>query len=184
MRAVATAVILALAWGAPARAEEKAAPEPLDGPGRPLRDDLLDRLRGAWTVRGAVHGRPQALRLTAEWVLNHQFLRIHEVDAAPAQGRPAYEAEVFIGYDNASERYVAHWLDVFGGRWSETLGYGTRSGDAIRFVFEYPDGPFHNTFTWNPASGTWRFLLEQKDAAGRWTVFADQTATATAPGTR
>ncbi len=49
---------------------------------------------------------------------------------------PQYEALVFLGYDNASERYVAHWIDVFGGRFSETLGYGTRSGDSIKFIFE------------------------------------------------
>jgi hypothetical protein len=41
-----------------------------------------------------------------------------------------------------SERYVAHWIDVFGGRFSETLGYGKRAGDEIDFIFEYPDGPF------------------------------------------
>lgn len=35
---------------------------------------------------------------------------------------PNYEAMVFIGYDNTSERYVVHWIDVFGGRFSETLG--------------------------------------------------------------
>ncbi len=181
MRAFARASILIALGGAPALASEPPArPEPLDGPSRIFRDDLLERLQGSWTLRGAIQGKPRALLLTAEWVLNHQFLRVHQRDAAPgADGKPSYEAEVFIGYDNASERYVVHWLDVFGGRWSETLGYGTRSGSSIRFVFEYPDGPFHNTFTWNPSTGTWRFLLEQKDAAGRWTVFADQTATPT-----
>jgi hypothetical protein len=30
-----------------------------------------------------------------------------------------YEAMVFIGYDNTSERYVAHWIDIFGGRFSK-----------------------------------------------------------------
>lgn len=85
---------------------------------------------------------------------------------------PNYEAMIFIGYDNTSERYVAHWMDVFGGRFSETLGYGTRSGNAIKFVFEYPDGPFTNTFTWNPETKTWIFLMEQKDQTGKWKVFA------------
>ena len=36
------------------------------------------------------------------------------------------EAEVFFGYGNMSEQYVAHWLDTFGGRYSEVLGYGMR----------------------------------------------------------
>ncbi|HEX7285906.1 MAG TPA: hypothetical protein VF532_06970, partial [Candidatus Angelobacter sp.] len=88
----------------------------------------------------------------------------------------AYEVHGYIGHDNASDRYVVHWIDIFGGRVSETLGYGTRSGNSIKFVFEYPDGPFHNTFTWNAGTKTWRFLMEKKDAEGKWTVFADQTA--------
>ena len=79
---------------------------------------------------------------------------------------------MYLGYDNLSDRYVAHWLDVFGGRWSETLGYGHRKGDAIELVFEYPDGPFHTTFR---REGTgWRILMEQRDATGRWKPFADQ----------
>jgi hypothetical protein len=28
---------------------------------------------------------------------------------------PEYQATVYIGRDNASARYVAHWIDVFGG---------------------------------------------------------------------
>ena len=61
-------------------------------------------------------------------VLQRQFLRVHMKDLATP---PDYEAMIFIGYDNASERYVAHWIDVFGGRISETLGYGTRAGNRI-----------------------------------------------------
>jgi hypothetical protein len=72
-----------------------------------------------------------------------------------------------------------HWIDVFGARFSETLGYGTRygtrAGNTIKFVFEYPDGPFHNTFTWDPEAKRWTFLMEQKDATGKWKVFAEDT---------
>jgi hypothetical protein len=68
---------------------------------------------------------------------------------------------------------VLHLLDVFGGRYSETIGYGVRDGDAVRFVFEYPDGPFHTTFRWNREKDTWQWLMEQKDKDGKWTVFGD-----------
>jgi hypothetical protein len=152
------------------------AQQPLDGPNRIFHDDLLDNLQGQWKVTGPVMGRPLEMRLTAEWVLNHQFLRFHEKAVSTAPGQPPYEADVYIGYDNTSERYVAHWLDIYGGRYSEFLGYGTRSGDSIRFTFEYPDGPFHNTFTWNPQAKSWRFMLENKDTAGKWKSFADQQA--------
>jgi hypothetical protein len=152
-------------------------PEPLDGPNRPFHDDLLDNLQGQWKLKGTIVNHPGDADLEAEWLLNHQFLKIHEKGTAVIPGRPPYEADVYVGYDNASERYVIHWIDIYGGRFSETLGYGTRQGNTIKFVFEYPDGPFHNTFTWNPESKTWRFLLEQKNEEGKWGVFADRTAT-------
>lgn len=115
--------------------------------------------------------------LDVTWVLNHQFLHIREKARTAAPGQVPYEVEIFIGYDNTSERYVLHWIDVYGGRFSETLGYGTRKDNVINFVFEYGDGPFHNKFIWNPESKTWHFVLEQKNAAGQWKNFADQTAT-------
>ena len=84
------------------------------------------------------------------------------------------KSAVFIGYDNTSERYVAHWLDIFGGRWSETLGYGTRVVNGICFVFEYPDGPFVNTFAFDAASKEWSTVMRQRNARGEWTTFAEE----------
>ena len=155
-----------------AGAQFAVAQEPLDGPNRIFKDELLENLVGDWKLSRQIFGRSAENIVKADWVLNHQFLRIHMKDVAtPAQ----YEAMVFVGYDNMSERYVAHWIDIFGGRFSETLGYGKRDGNSIKFVFEYPDGPFHNTFTWNPGDKTWRFLGEQKNKEGKWGVFATDT---------
>ena len=154
----------------------QSTPEPLDGPNRPFHDDLLDHLQGQWKLKGSIAGHAAEADLEAVWVLNHQFLKLHEKATTPIPGRPLYEADVYIGYDNTSERYVAHWIDIYGGRFSETMGFGTRSGNNIKFVFEYPDGPFHNTFSWNADSRSWRFLLEQKNDAGKWGVFSDRTA--------
>lgn len=80
-----------------------------------------------------------------------------------------------------SERYVLHLLDGFGARFSETLGYGTRNGNQIQFVFEYPDGPFHTTYRWDPVNKTWQWLLEQKDKNGKWVPFADLKLTRAEP---
>jgi hypothetical protein len=137
-------------------------------------DTLAGHITGTWKVDGNVLGREAHHEINAEWMLNHQFLRIHEKTAAtaPASER-RYEAIWFLGYDEVSERYVLHLIDIFGGRYSETLGYGTRNGNEIRFVFEYPDGPFHTTFRWSQETATWQWLLEQKDKAGKWTTFAD-----------
>ncbi len=146
------------------------------------KDELVDHMTGNWALAGQVMGREAHHDVQAEWVLNHQFLRLHEKTAA---GAPAterrYEAIWLLGYDSVSERYVLHLLDVFGGRYSETLGYGTRDGNSLRFVFEYPDGPFHTTYRWSPETGAWQWLLEQKDKDGKWTKFADFKLTRAAP---
>jgi hypothetical protein len=144
------------------------AQDALDGVNHPLADDLLDHLAGTWKATGQMQGQPLVHTFQVEWTLNHQFLHLHETDAA---AKPAYEAHVYIGFDNMSERYVVHWIDVFGGRYSETLGYGKRTGDTIRFLFEYNDGPFTNTFTWDPSKRAWRFVLESKGKDGKWSNF-------------
>jgi Protein of unknown function (DUF1579) len=152
-------------------------PPALDGPKKIFRDELLDKMVGTWKLTGKVAGQTADHIVEAAWVLNHQFLRIHEKAVARSSDGMQYEAMVFVGYDNASERYVAHWIDVFGARASETLGYGSRTGDAIRFVFEYADGPFHTTFRWNAGAKTWQWLMKGKDKSGQWVEFGDMTLT-------
>jgi len=153
----------------------------VDGAGRILDDVLLDRLIGNWRVTGRIMNRPIQQRAEVDWALNHQFARIHFADVTPRDANYSgpswrYDALVFIGYDNMSERYVAHWLDNFGGRFSETLGFGTRRDkDSILFVFEYPDGPLHNTFAWHQESKTWTITIVQKDSNAMWTDFAEET---------
>ena len=166
MKTIALASLLGIFACYPVAA---AVQEPLDGPNRIFRDDLLDNLVGKWRLTRIIRDKQVQNTVEAGWVLNHQFLRLHMKDVAEP---PQYEAMVFIGYDNASERYVAHWIDIFGGRFSETLGYGPRNGDSIKLVFEYPDGPFHNTLTWNREAKTWVFLMEQKNSTGKWMQFA------------
>jgi hypothetical protein len=138
------------------------------------RDDLVDPMIGTWKLEGPILGHDAHHEVEAAWVLNHQFVRIHEKTEAGAPGsEKRYEAIWFLGYDAVSERYVLHLLDVFGGRFSETLGYGTREGNAIRFVFEYPDGPFRTTYQWSPEKDTWQWLMMHKDKDGKWTNFGD-----------
>jgi hypothetical protein len=138
------------------------------------RDPLVDRMAGTWKLEGQVMGHEAHHEVRADWVLNHQFLRIQEKTgvSAPNTERP-YEAFWFLGYDQVSERYVLHLMDIFGARFSESLGYGTREGNQIHFVFEYADGPFHTTYRWNPETDTWEWLMEQKDKNGKWVLFAD-----------
>ncbi|HXO21976.1 MAG TPA: hypothetical protein VOA87_18835 [Thermoanaerobaculia bacterium] len=150
----------------PARAQD-----PPDGPKRIFKDDFIDNLAGEWKLTRKIRGREVANRVQAEWVLNHQFLQVHMKDVADP---PEYEALVLIGYSHADKRYVAHWCDTYGGKFSGD-GYGRRAGDAIEFAFQYPDGPFFNTFTWDPKSKGWTFRMESWGKDGKRTLFAEDT---------
>jgi hypothetical protein len=134
-------------------------------------DSLLDNLTGQWDLTGKIMGRDVRNHFSAEWTLEHQFLELNFVDAVTP---PSYSARVFIGYDCTSERYVVHWLDIFGGRVSDTLGYGTKSGQEYTFRFEYPEGPFINQLSYDPKLQSWHFHMTNKNPKGEWTVFADE----------
>lgn len=138
------------------------------------RDDLVERLAGTWSVTGKIAGRSAHHDVRAEWVLNHQFLQIEERTSASApRDERRYDAVWFLGHDLVESRYVLHLMDIFGGRYSETIGRGTREGNEIHFVFEYPDGPFRSAYRWDSQNGTWQWLMEQKEKTGAWAPFAD-----------
>jgi hypothetical protein len=92
-------------------------------------------------------GRNAQHNVDAGWVRNHQSLKIHE-PADRNSGNPPYEAMFMIGSGNTSDRCPAHWRGVSRGRFSETLVlvYGQRIGDAVEFLFDYPDRPLCTTF--------------------------------------
>src|SRR4051812_14048252 len=41
-------------------------------------DDLLNHLVGKWNISGVVYGKANKESLEAEWVMDHQYLCIHE----------------------------------------------------------------------------------------------------------
>jgi hypothetical protein len=153
------------------------AADPVDGPKARFDDPFISRLEGRWDILRRIRGTEVRNTLVASWALNHQFLQLHMKDV---KDPPAYEAIVLIGYVHATKEYVAHWTDTFGGKFS-AVGRGKREGDAIAFRFEYPDGPFFNTFEWDAARQGWTFRLETQDAKGERRLFALDTATRAVP---
>lgn len=136
-----------------------------------LNDPLLDALVGRWVLRGEIKGRSTTHDVDAAWVLNHRFLRLHERSRETTkEGEPQYEADVFIGWDSAGGRYVAHWMDVFGGGFSLT-GYAQPDAAAVPFVFASGDDRFNTTFIFDKGDGTWRWTMDS-ERAGRSQPFA------------
>lgn len=146
------------------------AGEPASAPASLDRSPLAD-LVGDWEMVGQVRGSAVVYAAHAEWALAGAFLRLELEDTASP---PGYQAAVFIGWDEVSERFVCHWLDAFGARPSQTLGYGVWAGDALRLVFEYPDGPFRTTFM-RVSAKRWRVEMRTKEGRAPWQTFAEYT---------
>jgi hypothetical protein len=145
-------LLLALCAGA-ARADQPA-----------WQDSLLDRFAGCWVLSGEIEGQQTTHDVTAEWVLVHHYLRIHEVSRErDAHGQPQYEAIITIGADGAPGRSACLWLDstASGGLMDPPIGHARRAGDEIPFVFVLPDSStFHTTFAYERASDTWRWNMD------------------------
>ena len=164
MKPILLSLALLLASIAPAlRADEKANNRAA------FQDEFLDKLVGHWNLTRKIRGTTEENKVEAEWVLEHQFLRLHMKDVASP---PKYEAEVYIGFDKAGNRYVAHWMDTFGGGFS-LMGFGVRDGNSLPLIFEDADGTVRNTFTYDPATQSWTSLIVQKAKGGDWKTFAE-----------
>ena len=170
------AALVGLCWLPPfAQCQEKTEPAASVIPKAVLHDDLLDKMVGEWRLSGKFEGQPMNHSVQVRWVLNHQFIEIHEKDLNPPKGIDVpYEAMVYVGYDATQKRYVAHWLDVFGNG-SPTLGYGKRTEFAIQFDFGYPGQPWLTTFRWNAATHSWQWLMQTKNPQGQWQETANMT---------
>jgi hypothetical protein len=142
-------------------------------------DPLLDRLSGTWILQGTIAGRETTHDIESEWVLNHEYLRLHETSREKnAQGQPAYEAIIFIEWDGSSNQYKCLWLDsTGGGGLSAPIAVGERGNDEITFLFREKDKDkdqetgVHTTFAYNKTADTWSWLIDNEEA-GKRTPFA------------
>ena len=136
-----------------------------------FQDPLLDRFTGQWVLRGTIAGEEVVHDLHAEWGLGHHYLRFREVALERDEhGNAAYDAIVFIGWDEASGRYACLWLDSTGGEGltNGVLGYAEPDDDTLAFVFVGPGfGPFHTTFMYEEESDTWRWTMDAVDGDER-----------------
>lgn len=145
-----------------------------------LKDSLLDHLVGKWVLQGTIAGKETTHDILAEWVLGHEYVRLHEVSREKdAKGQPAYEAIVFIGWDKRSLEYACLWLDSTGGGGltAQAIGHAKRGGEKIAFLFKGQDGSiFHTTFAYDKGTDTWKWLMDGEEG-GKLQPFARVTLT-------
>jgi hypothetical protein len=145
----------------------------------PTRNDpLLDHLTGSWVLQGTIAGHETTHDVEAEWVLDHEYLRLHETSREKnAQGQPTYEAIVLIEWDEASAEYGCLWLDsTGGGGLAAPIAEGKRGNDQIAFLFRGKDSGVHTTFVYSKATDSWNWLIDNEDG-GKLTSFARVTLT-------
>ncbi len=139
-----------------------------------LRDSLLDQMTGNWILQGKIAGQETVHDIKAEWVLNHQYVRIHEVSRQKnASGQPEYEAEVYVGWDQSTSEYICIWIDVWGGVTPQSVGRAKPNGDEIAFLFRDKSDTvvFHTTFIHSKATDTWQWVMDN-DEGGKLQPFA------------
>lgn len=136
-----------------------------------FQDPLLDHMAGTWVLRGTIAGKETTHDVVFDWVLGHQYVRFHEVSREKdAAGQPAYEAIVFIGWDQALGQYACLWLDNTGGGGltGQAIGHAGRGGNEIAFLFKGQDGSlFHTTFAYGRDSDTWEWRMDGEEGGKR-----------------
>lgn len=128
-------------------------------------DPWLARLVGRFVLTGQIAGQKTTHDVEAEWVLNHLYVRIHEVSREKdAQGRPAYEAIVYVTRDTRPGEYAILWLDntASGAFAPEGTGRAKPRGDTLPFVFKDARGrvSFMNVFAYDAKARTWSWAMD------------------------
>ena len=140
-----------------------------------FRDPLVDQLVGRWVMDGTIAGARTTHDVSAEWVLDHQYLRLQEVSRERrTDGEPAYQATIYIGWDLPTKTYGIVWLDSFGGISVQSLGSATPAADQLAFAFRSERTPVvtHTTFSYRREADAWDLTIDQAEQ-GKVATFAN-----------
>lgn len=138
------------------------------------KDSLLDRMTGKWMLHGTIEGKETTHDIVTEWVLDHQYLQIKEVSREKDEnGKPEYEAIVYISHNTTLNSYCCLWLDNTGngGLSGEAIGHATANGDKLEFVF-IGTGSFRTTFAFDKTSDSWQWFMNA-EMNGKLQLFAN-----------
>ncbi|WP_250634362.1 hypothetical protein [Pinirhizobacter soli] len=142
-----------------------------------INDPLLNHLTGQWVLSGKIAHRDVVHDVTAQWVLGRQYIQIHEVSRAKKHdGKPEYEAIVYVGWNPVLNQYTCLWLDSTGGNGLVTEGLGHAEKDPKTLLFKWNDvngsTSLQNAFSYDAAHDTWRWWIDNIDD-GKAKQFAD-----------
>jgi hypothetical protein len=145
---------------------------------------LLEHLTGDWVLTGVLGKKPAVHDVHAEWVLNHEYIRLHESSREKKQnGEPAYEAIIFISWDPKAQQFACLWLDNTegGGLSAEGIAYAKPKEFSIPFEWVQSGAvTLRNTFSYNAKLDTWRWAIDNV-TKGKAAPFGDVTLTRATP---
>lgn len=134
----------------------------------------MRRLVGHWILTGVVAGEHVTHDVDAAWALQGNYVRIDEIARERGHnGRPKYEATIFVGWLAASNRYVCIWLDNTEVSAGNVTCTAAAAQDSIPFEFHDAHGALMiaTTFAYHRADNTWEWQINNVDN-GRVTPFA------------
>ncbi len=146
------------------------APSPESDPHR----ELLDRMTGHWVLRGTIANEETTHDVDAFWVLNREYVQIHEVSRErDADGKPRYEAIVHVVWDPNAGETSCLWLDNTAAPTFSMDGVGRAkpATDAIPFVFTGAGGGIRTTFAYDRARDEWSWTIDN-ESNGKLSPFA------------
>ena len=130
-------------------------------------DSLLERMVGKWVLNGTIEGKETTHDVVTEWVLDHQYLQIKEVSREiSGNGKPVYDAIVFISRNQKLNQYSCLWLDNTGngGLSGQAIGHAKANGEKLEFVFKYSETSiFHTTFVYNFQEDSWQWFMDDEE---------------------
>ncbi|SHG70636.1 hypothetical protein SAMN04488109_1490 [Chryseolinea serpens] len=153
--------------------------DPADGL---FHDDLLDHFVGQWTVSGTAHGKFfDHMKLDAEWIVNHQYFRIHMqgTEIVPWLGIPM-EVWTYTGYNHKAKHYVVHEISVFGADDpNEGFCHAYRTGNELKVIHKFvttADTVIVQRLIWEPAPGSWHMESRMEISGKEGEPFLDLRA--------
>ena len=125
---------------------------------------LLNHLAGRWVMGGTIDGKQTTHDVDADWVLNREYIRLHEVSREKdAHAGPEYEAIVFLSWDAKRDEYSCLWMDntAGGALSSEGIAHGKPAAGEIRLVFIIKGKEsLHTTFRYDGRADSWRLTID------------------------
>jgi hypothetical protein len=137
-------------------------------------------MTGHWVMTGTIGKKPTTHDVDVDWVLNREYIRIHEVSRDKDRAGIGYEAWIYVVWDAKQSEYAVMWLDNTAATnfAAAGIGHAKLDGDRIPFIFKDADGRgIHTTFAYDRTKDMWSWMIDNLDKSGKPSSFAKLTLT-------